>query len=113
MSKLQEVASATAINYGELTGNKQAALDPATISAFKAIISEIISRLMECRASSGEAVKVAKSPGVFQRVALRRITRDNLGEDFREHGKEVMEAVLKTGSSLKEDDYAKLYKEVD
>jgi hypothetical protein len=60
MSKLQEVASATAINYGELTGNRQAALDPATISGFIAIISEIIANKVNDNSQSDKRAESAK-----------------------------------------------------
>lgn len=112
MSKLNELAGLAATRYAGLSGDKQAALDPATLFGFIEIIRDTVSSLMKCKATPAEAVKAAKNPGPFQRLALRRVTKDNLGDDFKKHGKDVIDAVLEVGEGLSEADFAKLYKEV-
>lgn len=112
MSKLNEVAGLAASKYAGLSGDKQAALDPATLFGFAEVIKDLISSFMKCKTTPAEAVKVAKNPGPFQRLALRRVTKDNFGDDFKKHGKDVMDAVLEVGEGLSEQDFSKLYKEV-
>lgn len=111
--KSKELAALVAVNYAELTGNKEAALDPATISGYISLILGIFQQFKDCKKSPAAALKDAQNPGLFQRVSLRRIVKDDLGAaDFRLNGKEVMQALLNSAKNLTEKDVTELYKEV-
>lgn len=111
--KSKDLAVLAAQKYSGISGDKEAALDPATISSFVQMILDLVATFKSCKSTPAQTVRTAKNPGVFQRVTLRRTVKDTLGEDFRAHGQDVMAALLDVGASLKEDDVEKLYKEVD
>ena len=110
--KSKDLAALAAQKYSGISGDKEAALDLATISSFLAMILELVSTFKNCKSTPAQAAKVSNSPNVFQRVTLRRVVRDTLGDDFRNHGQEVISALLETGNTLKETDFVSLYKEV-
>lgn len=114
MSKTDAVANLVAQNYSKLSGDKEAALDPATIYGFVGLIQEVISLFKNCKATPAQAVKSMKSPALGQRLSLRRLVRQELGrKDFRAEGDKVVDALLASGGNLTEGDVQALYNEVD
>jgi hypothetical protein len=112
MSQLTSVASRVAQNYSKVSGDKEAALDPATISGFIGLIQEVITLFKNCKQTPAQAVKSMKNPSLGQRVSLRRTVRQELGrKDFRAEGDKVVDALLNTGSTLLESEVDALYKE--
>lgn len=114
MNKSEQLAQQVAQDYAKVSGQKEAALDPATIAGFASLVLEIFSMFKSCKASPAQAVKASKSPNLPQRVALRRTVRSELGrKDFRAEGDKVIEALLNSGNNLTEKDVEALYNEVD
>ena len=110
----QTLAMHAASSYAKLNGNAQGALDPATIMTFAQLIMEAIAKFKECKTSPGNAVQQMKSPGLFQRIQLRRTVKDAIGNSaFRQHGDNLVEALLDTGSKVSVEDVNNLYKELD
>jgi hypothetical protein len=112
--KLDDVAKKAAVNYANKTGDKQAALDPATIFTFIGIIRDVIELLKGCKKDENSGVESVKNPGPFQRIALRRHVKNELGsKEFRKHGEQVLDALYDTGKTISREDMVALYKEVD
>lgn len=112
--KLVELSQKTAAKYGGRTGNSEAALDPATISVFLNMIMQVFQMFKDCRQTPAQANQEMKSPGVFKRIKLRQLVRDEIGNrEFRKHGDDIMEALYEQGKELDVKDVEELYKEVD
>lgn len=112
--KIDEVAKKAAISYSEKSGDKQAALDPATIFTFIGIVRDVITLIKECRSNANDGVQTVKNPGPFQRIALRRHVKNELGvREFRKHGEQILDALYDTGKTISISDMIELYKEVE
>jgi hypothetical protein len=94
-----------ATKVAENLENKNAAIDPATITAIIALITQVINAIKACKTKPAAAAEMVKSPGIFARIMLRSIVRDNMSRaDFRDHGESIIKALQKTGTTLTEDD---------
>ena len=121
MSTLNKLAAKAAQEYAGVSGNAQAAIDPATIVTFITLIMDIIKQIKECRdkkaaaaAANANAVQTVKSPGVFQRMRLRKHVKDSMSKkDFRDHGEQVIQSLLQTGSKSSKEEIEGLLKEVN
>lgn len=112
--KLDEVANKVANNMPRKNG--EAALDPAMIPVIIDIVSNLITLFKSCNKAPGEAMKTAKSPSRWERIALNNEIRKQTGMGFfrfRREGSDLVEAVLKTGKDMNEPDMKDLYDEVD
>lgn len=114
MSKSRELGMAAANKFGDLSGvGSQAALDPATIMTFAELIMQLMAKFKECKASPTSATQQMKNPGFFHKITLRRTVRDELGSQaFRQHGEDIVEALLDTGNKVTAEDVNSLYKEL-
>ncbi len=112
-SMLETLAKNTAVNYSTVSGNAQAALDPATITSFITMIMDLIKQIQACRKTPAAATAAANAPNLFQKIILRRHVRGEMGQkDFRDHGDHVIHALLKTGANVTQAEIEALYKEV-
>lgn len=112
--KLDEVANQVANNMPKKQG--EAALDPAMIPVIIDIVSNLITMFKSCNKTPGEALKSAKSPSRWEKIALNQTVRKQLGMGFfkfRREGDDLVDAVLKTGAKTTEPDMKELYEEVD
>ncbi len=111
MSKAEKIATSAALNYSAISGNKQAALDPATILSFLQMIMQVVDMFKSCKQPAATAVSTVKNPGLFARLRLRGLVRDSMSRaDFRDHGEHIISALLKTGHNLTLEDVNELYK---
>lgn len=107
---LDTLASKTAANYSGLSGNKDAALDPATIATFAELILKVIEIFKGCKSTPKAAADTAKSPGLFARMRLRNLVRDSMSRsEWRDHGSHVVNAILKTGETTTAEQFQSLY----
>jgi len=114
MSVLESVATDTALEYAKQSGDKQAALDPATIFTFLEIIMQLFSVLKGCGQDPESAASILKRPGLFQRVRTRSIVKQHLGtKHFNKVGDDVLEALYKKGQKLSLSEVKEIYSEVD
>lgn len=106
------IGEQAAIKFGELDGNSESALDPATILMFAQLALELVKMIRECRAKANDGLEVAQNPGLFAKIALRRHVKSEIGNKaFRDHGEKIMTSLLKTGAVLSLADMEDLYKE--
>lgn len=109
MAKLNDIAAKAAVNYSEVSGNKEAAIDIATIATFAELIIKVVDMLKECKKTPTTATDTVKAPGLFARLRLRSLVKDNMSRaDFRDHGEQVIEALQKTGKGLTSEDLKQL-----
>lgn len=112
-STVNKVAALAATKYSKVTGNVQAALDPATILTFVDIVTKVVGMLKECKASSNAATQTVKAPGLFARIRLRNLVKDTLGhKDFKDHGTNIVQALMNAGTEATPETMASLYSEV-
>jgi len=106
MITIEDIAKRTVSNFD----NQNEALDPATITAIITLITQVISAIQTCKPKTpAHAAEMVRKPGLFARLTLRGIVRDNMSRvDFREHGEEVIKALVKTGASLTDQEVADL-----
>lgn len=89
-----------------------AVLDPTTIFVFVDLISQFIAAFQNCK-SPKEAHSDMKSPGLFQRLATRRMVRDTMSaKDFRAKGDEIIQGIYDLGQEVTLSEVEELYKEV-
>jgi hypothetical protein len=111
--KANDLAQKAALNFGKLSNDKEAALDPATIITFLQLILSLVGQFKDCGKNPAAVVASSKNPGLFQKILLRRAIRDDLGnKEFRQHGNDIIDALLATGKDVTEADVVELYKEV-
>jgi hypothetical protein len=113
MSKLDDISMKVAKN---MPGRGEAALDPAMIPVIIDIVGNLVTLFKQCNKTSGEAVKSAKNPSLWEKVALKQTVRKQLGMGFfkfRREGDDLVEAVMKTGKGMTENDMNELYDEVE
>lgn len=109
MSKLDEIAGKTAVHYSSVSGNREAALDPATILSFIEIITKVVEMLKGCRQNPTTAANTVRNPGLFARIRLRNVVRDSMSrDDFRDHGEQIISALNKTGKDTSVEDLKEL-----
>jgi len=106
MTKIEDIAQNVVSNFT----NQNEALDPATITAIITLITQVITAIQTCKPKTpAHAADMVRKPGLFARLTLRGIVRDNMSRaDFRQHGEEVINALLKTGASLTDQEVADL-----
>lgn len=103
---MDELAKKVAKNYG----GGEAALDPSFILVIVDLINQIITAFKNCKKSPAEVHAEMRSPGPWQRLALRSLVRNQMGfREFRQNGDEVMEALLKTGREVGLDDVQRVW----
>ena len=69
------------------------------------MIMQIVDMFKNCKKPAAEAVQTSKNPGLFYRMRLRGLVRDNMSRaDFRDNGESVIAALIKTGKDLKVED---------
>jgi hypothetical protein len=108
--KLNSVAAKVASKYAGLSGNAEAALDPATIGMYAQLILQVIEMFKACKSTPKAAADTAKSPGLFARMRLRSVVKDNMSRDeWRSHGPHVVQALLDSGLETTPDEIASLY----
>ncbi len=113
MSTVDKVATLAATKYAGLSGNAQAALDPATILAFAELALKVVQMFKDCKASPNAALKTAKNPGLFARMRLRNLVRDSMSKkDFKDHGPNIVQALLSSGPEVTLETLTALYNEV-
>lgn len=111
--KSEEVAKWAAAKYSHLSGNKEAAIDPATIVTFAELILDVIAKIKECRGNTNDGLSLVNDPGLFHRMSLRRVVKSSLSpRDFRSQGDNIISALLDTGNDLELADIEDLYREV-
>jgi hypothetical protein len=110
---LNKVAANTAIKYGGLSGDKEAALDPATIMVFAELILKVMELFKNCKATPKSAAETMKKPGLFARMRLRSVVKDSMSrEEFRDRGTSVINALMASGEDANQDTVTALYNEV-
>jgi hypothetical protein len=114
MSVLDNVANDVAVEYSNLSGDKQAAFDPSTIFTFLEIIVQLMGVLKGCNQSPEDATETLKRPGLFQRIRTRNLVKQHLGtKEFNKVGDQVLEALYKKGRKLSVNDVRSLYEETN
>ena len=110
MNAFDRVATKVVGDMQEKTGE---AFDPAAIGTFAQMIMDLIAAFKDCKKPS-EVQAVAKNPGLFQRIRLRQIVRDNLGAaGFRAHGSDAIVSLQNVGAKLTVDEVQELYDSED
>lgn len=91
--------AATDVISGMSSDDQAAAFDPSSILA----IMEIIAQLLEqCRArrTPAQLVEATKSPGLLERLSVRRTVRANLSaNEWRSHGPRLVESLIAKGAT--------------
>ena len=110
MSKVfEEVAFKVAAEYGDISGNKKAALDPAFWGMLLELIPVIIEAIQKCMTPK-DVPEAAKNPTRFQKLVVRLNVRRELGrKDFRQNGDEVVEALFAAAAKSTRDEVQELY----
>ena len=113
MSKSQELAAKAAAKYSNRSGEVEAALDPATILGFVDLILTFVELFKGCGKTPTDAVITSKNPGLFHRLKVRSVVRDNMTrKEWRADGQHIVEAILSTGKEASTADWEALYQEV-
>jgi len=97
----EELIARTKDHFGELKEGQ--AFDPTIILVIAEIIIELITQLQESCAEEDPvgALKIVKTPTRLGRFVLNRQVRRNLGyREFRQNGRDVAKALLRTGSEM-------------
>lgn len=105
--KINEIAQTVAFNYTKRTG--EAAFDLSMIPVIMEIISNLVELFKECEQTPTSALKSVKNPSRWDRIVLNMAVRRQIG--FRRERETLVNALLKTGESLNEQDIKDLYYE--
>lgn len=106
----EDLATKIAKHYTSGSGDTQAALDPAFILLILDVIQQVVGLWRDCKKSHGDAVHQARNPSVWQKLALRRVVKEELGRaEFRARGDALVEAMLKVGKEITIDDLNKVW----
>ena len=106
------VLQAQAEKLAKKVTKSNAVFDPTTIFVFAELIAQFIEAFQNCKTAK-EAHEDMKSPGLFQRLATRRMVRDSMNRrDFRDKGEDVIQGLYELGSEITVAEVEKLYKEV-
>lgn len=109
---INTLAQDTAKQYAKLSGNAEAALDPATIMAFAELIIQIIAKIKECKQAQ-EGAAAIQNPNLFQKLLLRRWVKQDISpNEFRKHGEHIVQALIATGYELSTEQVQGLYEQV-
>lgn len=112
MKASERIAKNIAIEYAGISGDREAAIDPATVLVFIQLVMEIVNRIKECKKTPKDGAEMMQSPGLFQKMMLRKIVKDDMGrQDFRAKGENVIAAILKHGRNINEQEVLELYQE--
>lgn len=112
-NKAEELALKVAGKYSQKTGNREAAFDPSTLLVFAEMILTFAELFKNCNKSPMQAVASAKNPSLWEKVLLRHHVRKFMDrKEFRERGKEVVDALISGGKEVTEEDFKELYNEV-
>lgn len=110
MSVTDKFASAVASRYADESGDRQAAIDPATLDAILAIIASLAPLVEKC-IDAWAAKRAAANPNLFQRAAVRRAVVNAIGrQGFREVN-HMVDAVLDAGAAADVKDIQAILKE--
>jgi hypothetical protein len=113
MSILDDLAGDVAVEYSNMSGDRQAAFDPSVIFTFLDIIMELFQRMQECRQTPENALETVGNPGVFQKAVLRSVVRQRLGNGrLFNVDRHAVNAFLKRGKSLNLNQVKELYQSV-
>jgi len=112
MSILNKASDLIAKDFAK--SNPNAAFDPSIIFVIADILVQLIDAFKACKAAPSEAAAIAKNPGLFQRVILRRKILDVVGrQTFREHGDNLIKSFLTVGRTATGEDFVQAYEEVE
>lgn len=111
--KSQELAKKFATNYANVSGDKSAALDPSMIMVFLDMILNIVDIFKSCGKTQEQTHKAVRNPTLWDKLVLRRIVKQDMTRsEFRNKGKELVDALLAGGKEVTEEDIKDLYSEV-
>jgi hypothetical protein len=112
MSILHKASDLIAKDFVKSTPN--AAFDPSIIFVIADILVQLIDAFKKCKATPPEAVAIAKNPGLFQRVMLRRKILEVVGrQTFREHGNDLIKSFLAVAKTATSEDFTLAYEEIE
>jgi LDH2 family malate/lactate/ureidoglycolate dehydrogenase len=95
-----------------LPNNKADKFDPATIIIMVEIITTLLSALQNCREPE-KAKEICNDPTFLQKRVVTLQVRKTMGlREFRQNGKNVINAVLKTGKDVTTEELATAYNEL-
>lgn len=107
-----KAARNVAMNMVNLGASQQAAFDPTTILVIIDIIKEVFAMCDNFR-NPTELKSAADNPSWLTRWFLRRRVINNVGRrGWREYGREMVDAMLKTGSDASLAEFQALYQEM-
>jgi hypothetical protein len=98
-------------DYENLRGNG-VAIDPATILIIMDVVVKVIDMLQSCKQNPDDVVKMTSSPSIFQRIVLRRVVKDVLGNrEYRNSGTELVDSILSNAKKLNTDDVKEMFQD--
>lgn len=99
-------------NYTDLHPGR--AIDPASIAVFLELIMQLIAAFQDCRKEPEEAVSMVNSPSRWQkRVMNRRVRREVGRRGWRDHGRDIVVSLLKTGRETSVREMKAAYEDVE
>jgi hypothetical protein len=109
---LNQFSNDIASDFSKNNGNSQ--FDPAMVTAIIDIVVNLIERFKDCGKTADQALNTSHNPGLWERVILRNSVLRYLGrKQFREHGQNLIDSILKSGGKLNKDQMLELYSDVD
>jgi hypothetical protein len=110
---LNEMAHGVAVHYGEISGDTQAAFDPSMILVIIELASTIFELFESCEKDESEALRSINEPSRWEKLVLRMRVRRALGRrEFRRHGHQMVQALLKQGKDMTAKDVQGIYAEI-
>lgn len=109
---LEKVVKSATDSFASRKGNQ--AFDPAMIDVFLSLIMDLVSMFRDvCGLEFSKAADVAQKPSLLATIRLRFKVRRELGwQEWRNHGEDVVAAVLDAGKTCKAETMRDLYNEV-
>lgn len=107
---LEQLTDRAADHFGDLKGNEQ--FDPTVIMVLAELIMQAVEAFRTyCNPDDpAGAAMAAQSPTRMQKWWMRRQVRRKLGwREYRQHGRDVMEALMRTGRELSAEDMEEAY----
>jgi len=118
---LTDLATKVALKTKPQQDEQQVFIDPATISLFMTIISQIVNMIKYCRAKRDEtldesvtvAVRMFNKPSRRETNALRRMLRRKMGwRTYWRDNNKTMNALLETGKETSVNEVTEVWHEV-
>lgn len=94
--------------------NPTAAFDPASAILIVDLIMQFIQMFQDCKKDADEAVEHAKDPTFLMKRIVHLRTRRELGRKaYKEHGRDMAEAIIEAGGDVTLEEMVAAYDEIE